>query len=218
MGRVEHPGRLAGWTTLVGVLVVLAYAQRAAEGKPPEDLLYQYSTAAGSLVGYAIILGIVIAIGAGQSDLFALRAPARWGRALGLAAGVLVGVLVIGGWLDHYLHAGQEQGYTPKSWEPSHAGAYAANFVVIAGVAPLVEELLFRGLGYSLLRPFGRWFAIVGIGLVFGLVHGLIAGLPLLALFGGTLAWVRSRTDSVFPGMVVHASFNAIALIAAVTT
>jgi membrane protease YdiL (CAAX protease family) len=215
---VRHPGRLAGWIGLVGVLAVLAYAQRATEGKPPQDLLYRYSTAVGSVVGYAVLLALAVAIAAGRFDLLALRAPSRWWRSLGLAAGVLLTVLVVGGWLDRYLHAGREQGYTPPSWEPSHAGAYAANFVVIAGVAPVVEELLFRGVGYSLLAPFGRWTAILAVGIAFGLVHGLIAGLPLLALFGASLAWVRARTDSVFPGMLVHASFNAIALIAAVTT
>jgi membrane protease YdiL (CAAX protease family) len=40
---------------------------------------------------------------------------------------------------------------------------------------------------------------------------------PVIAVFGGVLAWIRSRTGSVFPGMVLHATFNAIALIAAVT-
>ena len=32
-------------------------------------------------------------------------------------------------------------------------------------------------------------------------------------LFGCALAWLRSETDSVFPGMAVHAVFNASALI-----
>ena len=37
-----------------------------------------------------------------------------------------------------------------------------------------------------------------------------------LALFGCALAWLRARTDSVFPGMLVHATFNATALIVVV--
>ena len=37
---------------------------------------------------------------------------------------------------------------------------------------------MFRGLGYSLLEPFGRWAAIVVVGVVFGLAHGLIEALP----------------------------------------
>jgi membrane protease YdiL (CAAX protease family) len=218
VGGVKDTTRLTLWAGLVALLSTLAYTQRATEGKPESDVLYHYSTAGGSAVGYAVILALTLAIAGRRVDLLALRRPAGWWRSLGLAAGTLLVVIVGGGFLDSILHAGEEQGYTPPTWEPSHAGAYAANFVVIAGVAPFVEELFFRGLGYSLLEPFGRWTAIVGVGLAFGLVHGLVAGLPLLALFGAALAWLRSRTGSVVPGMLVHASFNAFALIVAVTT
>jgi membrane protease YdiL (CAAX protease family) len=95
---------------------------------------------------------------------------------------------------------------------------FVANFIVVAVVAPIVEELTFRGAGYSLLERWGRWFAIVAVGLLFGLAHGLIEALPILAVFGCALAWLRSRTRSVYPGMLVHAAFNAIALIVAVST
>jgi hypothetical protein len=41
------------------------------------------------------------------------------------------------------LHGGREQGLTPTSWQPDRAGAFAANFVVVAVYAPIVEELTF---------------------------------------------------------------------------
>ena len=37
-----------------------------------------------------------------------------------------------------------------------------------------------------------------------------------VVVFGCALAWLRSRTDSVYPGMVVHGLFNGVALIVAV--
>jgi len=80
--------------------------------------------------------------------------------------------------VDPLLHGGREQGLTPSGWEPRHAAAYAVNFVVIAAVAPFVEELLFRGLGYSLLERFGRWQTILIVGVAFGLYHGLVQALP----------------------------------------
>jgi membrane protease YdiL (CAAX protease family) len=92
------------------------------------------------------------------------------------------------------------------------------NCVAVAVVAPFVEELMFRGLGYRLLEPFGRWHAILGIGLAFALVHGLLAGFPILFFFGAALAWLRSRTGSVFPGMLLHAFFNGATLVLAVST
>jgi membrane protease YdiL (CAAX protease family) len=55
--------------------------------------------------------------------------------------------------------------------------------------------------------------AILITGLAFGLGHGLVLGLPVLAFFGFTLAWLRWQTGSVYPGMVVHGIFNALALV-----
>ena len=42
--------------------------------------------------------------------------------------------------------------------------------------------------------------------------------LPILIVFGAGLALIRARSNSVYPGMIVHAMFNAIALIVSVTT
>src|SRR5205807_195891 len=113
---------------------------------------------------------------------------------------------------------GKEQGLAPTHWEPAHAGAFAANVVLYALVAPVVEELTFRGVGQSLLGFLGRWPAIVLVGASFGLAHGLLEALLVLVPFGIALAWLRSRTDSVYPGMVVHGIFNGVALAAAVLT
>jgi membrane protease YdiL (CAAX protease family) len=214
-------GRLVAWLGLVAVLTALSYGGRAAEGKPDSDVLYRYSTAANAVVFDAIILAVVLAIawGGGPAQLLALREPRSWPGALGLAAMLLVGIYLLSGIvLAIGLHPGEEQGLTPPGWEPDRAGAFAANVVAIAVVAPTVEELTFRGLGYSLLEPYGRTVAIVVVGITFGLIHGLVEALPLLAALGAGLAWLRSRTASVYPCIVVHATFNAIALAVSVTT
>ncbi|HET7572804.1 MAG TPA: CPBP family intramembrane glutamic endopeptidase, partial [Gaiellaceae bacterium] len=86
------------------------------------------------------------------------------------------------------------------------------NVALFTIAAPFVEELTFRGLGQSLLRFLGRWPAIVLVGITFGATHGLVEALLVLVPFGIALAVVRERTDSVYPGMVVHALFNGTAL------
>ena len=48
--------------------------------------------------------------------------------------------------------------------------------------------------------------------------HSLVQGLPVLAFFGAALAWLRSRTQSVLPGMILHAVFNGATLVLAVST
>jgi uncharacterized protein len=210
-------GRLAGWSGLVAGLIALQYASRLSEGKPDPNILYQYSTAVGSAVVYAILLALVLVITGARRDLLAMRRPQSWRRALVLGVLLLIAVFIAIELLDPILHGAREQGLTPKSWQPSHAGEYAANFIVIAVVAPIVEELTFRGLGFSLLERFGTWTAILTIGITFALAHGLFEAFPELALFGCALAWLRSKTNSVFPGMLLHGTFNSISLIAAVT-
>ena len=196
--------------------VLIQYAARLSDQEPDRDVLYHYSTAVGAAFIYAVMLVLVLAIAGSSRDLLALRRPRSWPRSLGLSAGLFVGMFIVITLLEQVLHGGEEQGLTPNGWQPAHAGAYIANFIVIAIVAPVVEELTFRGLGYSLLEPFGRWTAIVLIGAIFSAQHGLVQGFLELMLFGSALAWLRAQTRSVYPCMMLHSTFNAIALIAAV--
>ena len=87
----------------------------------------------------------------------------------------------------------------------------------IALVAPIVEELTFRGLGYSLLEPFGTVTAILVVGVHVRAQPRPHRGLPRAgALRLRPRMAARAERDSVFPGMAVHATFNAIALIVVV--
>jgi hypothetical protein len=211
-------GRLTAWVVLVGLLALLGYASRASGGKPPKDAAYQYSTAAAGILQYAIILAVVLAITRPDWSLLALRRPSSLGRVLSTALLVFVAVYATGAIVSAYSDPGREQGLTPDHWDSHRAVQYAVNFVVFVVIAPAVEELTFRGLGYSLLEPLGRVSAVLWIGLAFGLAHGLVEGLPILIVFGAGLALIRARSASVYPGMAVHGIFNAIALIVSVTT
>jgi membrane protease YdiL (CAAX protease family) len=211
-------GKLTGWVALVGVLALLGYASRAAGGKPPKDAAYQYSTAVAGVIQYGIILAVVLAIARPDWSLLALRRPSSLGRVFATALLVFVAVYATSAIVSAYSDPGREQGLTPAHWDPHRATQYAVNFVVFVAVAPAVEELTFRGLGYSLLEPLGRVAAVLWVGLAFGLAHGLVEGLPILIVFGAGLALIRARSNSVYPGMIVHAMFNAIALIVSVTT
>jgi uncharacterized protein len=210
---------LAAWTAFVLAFASLSYAVRFTEGKPQKDVLYQWSTVANSLIQFAIIAAIVYAIaGLGnRRQLLALRRPTSWWVALRVGVGIGIGMAILTTLLGPLLHPGREQGVTPDVWRPSHAAEYVANGLVICIVAPFVEELAFRGLGYSLLVRYGRWTAIVLVGVAFGLAHGLVEAFPFLAVFGSALAYLRSRVDSVYPGMIVHGLFNATALAVAVS-
>jgi membrane protease YdiL (CAAX protease family) len=209
--------RLALWLVLVGALAALAYGSRAAAGRPDPQILYEWSTAADGLIQDAVVLVLVLAIAGFRAPLLALRLPkALWptARILGTA---LVAIYAFEIAYTRLVHVGNEQGLTPSHWEPRHAAAYVVNAIVICTWVPFVEEVTYRGLGYSLLERFGRWPAILAVGLLFGLAHGLVESLPVIVAFGCVLAWIRARTGSVLPGMLLHALFNLVALVAAVT-
>jgi membrane protease YdiL (CAAX protease family) len=206
------------WASFVLTFAALSYSVRFSEGKPEKDVLYKWSTAAAGLAQFVVVALIVYGIaGLGRRrDLLALRRPTSWRLAGLIGVGIGIAMLVLLGVLGPLLDPGQEQGLTPDHWESTHAAAYVGNGLVVAVVAPFVEELTFRGLGYSLLARFGRWTAIVLVGVLFALAHGLVEAFPFLAAFGAMLAYLRSRVDSVYPGMIVHAVFNATALAVAV--
>jgi membrane protease YdiL (CAAX protease family) len=215
--------RLFSWTGLIAVLAAVNYYGRfhgSSGSTSSRNEVYSYGAFASGLFVYAFWLGLVLAMAAGRWDLLALRRPASWRRAAAWAVAIVVTIV---GWelvvaALPIRNPGDEQGLAPKHWEPAHAGAFAANLVLFAVVAPFVEELTFRGVGQSLLRFLGRWPAILIVGVAFGLAHGLVEALLVLVPFGIALAWLRDRTRSVLPGMVVHGLFNGLALAAAVLT
>jgi membrane protease YdiL (CAAX protease family) len=211
-------GRLIAWVTLVLALATLQYAGRyLIDGKTIKDPLYRWSTFENGLIFYTLVLVVLLVIAGFDRQLLALRLPERRLRAAGLAAGALVVIIIVSVILSQFLDAGDEQGLVPKAWDSSRAAPFIANALVVAVVAPMVEELLYRGLGYGLLTQFIPILpAILITGFAFGLGHGLLLGLPVLAFFGITLAWLRWQTGSVYPGMVVHGCYNALALIAVV--
>jgi membrane protease YdiL (CAAX protease family) len=220
MGAAIEPlMRLAAWIIFVAVLSALSFAERATGERPPEDTVYLWSTAVDTTVTFAFILAIVllIAIGLPKRQFFALRRPRSWRRAIGIAVGVFVAVSLVGFALNPLLHAGEEQGLTPDTWDSSRAAPFAANFVAFSLVGPVVEELTFRGAGFTLFARYGSGTAVLATGIAFGLWHGIWEALPVLVALGIGLAYLRYRTRSVYPTIALHSAFNALALTLAVT-
>ena len=222
----RHPGRLAAWLTFVLALTALNYAGRfAGEDTVGDDIAYEWVSSVGVVIQFAIMLGILLLIARGVSkrEAFALRRPASWKRALGLtvlglvaiyaAAAAYTGLLSLLGDYD----PSEEQGLVPDEWDSSRAAPFVAFFLAVTLLAPAVEELTYRGLGIWLLQPYGTVLAIGATGLLFGLAHGLLVGLPILTFFGLVVGWLRVRTESIYPSMALHAAFNGIALVAAVS-
>lgn len=214
----RRAGWLVAWCALTGALAAISYAGRLAGEEPADDILYLWSTVAAGLIQYVVMLVLILVIAHGlDRQLLALKIPERRGRAVALAVAALVAIVVAVGALGLVVDAGGEQGLVPDDWDASRAAPFLANAAVIVLVAPVVEELLYRGLGFGLLTPFvGSVPAVLVTGVAFGLAHGLVLGLVVLSVFGFILGWLRQQTDSVYPGMIVHAVWNGAALLAAV--
>lgn len=212
------PGRVAGWLVFVLVLAGLGYASRLGGAETPDDIAYRWSSSIAALIQYGIMLGILLLIARGLPlrDAFALHRPASWARALGLSLLSLVLIWIASAALSPFLDATEEQGLVPDGWDSDRAAPFVAFFLVVTFAAPAVEELTYRGLGYTLLAPWGTWVAILATGFLFGLAHGLLIALPVLTIFGIVIGWLRSRTASVYPPMLVHAVFNGTALVVSV--
>ncbi len=95
-------------------------------------------------------------------------------------------------------------------------GQFLASLAVMAALAPLVEELVFRGLLYGWLES--RWnsgLAWVVSSLVFAAAHWEPAHIVLVLPLGLLFGWLRRRTDSLVPSFCAHVANNVFAVVAA---
>ena len=88
-------------------------------------------------------------------------------------------------------------------------------YFVVGLLAPLAEELVFRG---AILRALLRWHknAWVGIAIsavLFAIIHMNPAQMPHAFLVGLLLGWMYYRTDSIVPGVVFHWVNNSVAYV-----
>jgi membrane protease YdiL (CAAX protease family) len=86
--------------------------------------------------------------------------------------------------------------------------------IIVAIVAPVVEELVFRGFVYPAFRK--RWGITAGIiasGLLFALFHSNVFVFVPIAVIGFVLAYLYEITDSLGPPIIFHALNNLLAVI-----
>src|SRR4029077_11379473 len=123
-------GKLIAWFAFVGVLAMLGYASRLGGAETPHDIAYRYSSSIAALIQYGLMLGILLLIARGlpRREVFALRRPGSWPRAVGFAILALLAIYlasfayeralsVLGTWTPT-----DEQGLVPDRWDSSRAG------------------------------------------------------------------------------------------------
>ena len=95
-------------------------------------------------------------------------------------------------------------------------GSWPLQVLLIVVAAPISEEICFRGMLFGGLRTgLSRLPAALIVGLVFGGLHATtgLGAVPPLMVFGFVLCLLYEKTESIVPGMLLHALNNALVLL-----
>ena len=83
-------------------------------------------------------------------------------------------------------------------------------FVQLTVIAPIFEELWFRGLVLESLRPYGNGFAIFISALLFGMTHANFEQFFYATTIGIVLGYIAVSTGSLVTTTIMHAILNSI--------
>jgi len=77
------------------------------------------------------------------------------------------------------------------------------------GVAPVAEEILFRGILYPFFkRDAGALRACLLVSMLFGAVHFTLMAFVPLTFLAIALTWLYERTNNLIAPILVHSLFN----------
>jgi len=86
-------------------------------------------------------------------------------------------------------------------------------FFALCLMPAVLEELLFRGVLQTLLRPWGAALAVVGQAVLFGVLHSGPAAMLYAVLSGLFFGFLAEQSDSLWPGMVLHGLNNTLSFV-----
>lgn len=142
------------------------------------------------------------------------RPPAGWRRAVGLIVLLLIAFVVFSVIWSAAFHS-KEETLLKQLGSNEGAALLVLSAALTCVIAPICEELLFRGYVFTALRGWrGTLPAALITGLVFGGVHyGSAPTLDLVPLagLGFGLCFLYRFTGSLYPCMVAHSLNNSVA-------
>jgi membrane protease YdiL (CAAX protease family) len=130
------------------------------------------------------------------------------GRSLSIAAGLLLGTLAaVANLLTMLAGSGSGSGAVASGINP---GAVAL-VLHVALLAPIAEEVAFRGLIYRhLRRALVPWAAMVLSAAIFSVMHGSFGQSVWAFLLGWVAAFAYEQTRSIVTPVLIHGLFNAV--------
>ncbi|MEJ5309575.1 MAG: CPBP family intramembrane glutamic endopeptidase [Anaerolineae bacterium] len=146
----------------------------------------------------------------------AIRETLRWRwpgwRLVGLGGALAMGLWMLGVMLN-LITVGIFGYTTPVEPTMFPRTVLEALLLLVATViaAPLCEEIIFRGYVQRAYERRSPWTGILVSGLIFALYHLRFQGAPALVPVALALGFVAWRSDSLFPGILLHAAYNGVA-------
>lgn len=164
----------------------------------------------------AMVVIAVVSPRIGMTDWLGLKWK-KWISVLWLAPGSVLGMWLVfeglrrAGYLEWIESMGVETVQDSVKLLREGTNARVLWLMGFAGVivAPLCEEVVFRGYLYPAMKRFaGMWPAALGSALLFGCAHGSLMALLPLFLFGGCMVFLYERTGSIWAPIAAHCCFN----------
>ncbi|MDT4967010.1 MAG: protease family protein [Acidobacteriota bacterium] len=175
-------------------------------------LLQILSTVPAHLLTLGIVWAVVTRFGKRR---FWRTLGFTWSERVGVwtSIGLAVGLLIVGVAISQFI--GGEPTSIDQIINSSNASRYSLALLA-ATTAPLVEELVYRGVLYSAIqKSAGMVWAVIGVSILFVLVHllqyynniGVIVAISILSL---SLTLVRAFSGRLLPCVVIHFIFNGL--------
>ena len=212
---------LAGGSAAVIVSVLMGLVLGAAGAVDPEDpTSMPLVTIVGTVVFDAIFVAAAVLFAAikrrPRAWHFGLRRTRFW-PAVGLAALGMASFYAFAAVYSLLVPVDAEQTVTQDLGLRQGGLLLVLGGILVVAVAPVAEELFFRGFFYKALRTnLSILPAALIDGALFGLIHftgpDSVLILPVLAILGFAFCLVYERTGSLYPVIALHALNNAIAL------
>lgn len=178
----------------------------------PGYFLFAYLIQVLTTIGLVYLFAVVLSRGS-WSDLGVRRSGWRNFLQYGVLGGVLLIVLItlLGVVIQHF-----QPELPPQHYEEilRTAGNLAVGLMIIfagAVLAPLSEELFYRGMIYPVFRgKLGPVWGAVLTGLVFGAVHGDAWRAVPLAIGGAILCYFYEKSGSILVPALAHGIWNGL--------
>jgi membrane protease YdiL (CAAX protease family) len=202
---------------LLGALIVQGYRSEIGDQKPGDRLLlFCLGVLSFHGVGLALVHVFVRQHGTTWRAAFGFGEP-RLGRTIFLAVLVTIMVMPIAlslrelsaRFLARFEVNADPQEAVRVMQDASSNGELAVYGIFAILIAPLVEELIFRGVLYPAIKQNGyRRLALWGTSIFFAVTHANLAALLPLTVLAVILTFLYETTNNLIAPIITHSLFN----------